>query len=206
MTTTTIQALLFDLGGVLIDIDFKQALRVWEPMSSLSFDEMQEAFQHDVAYRRHETGEIGAKEYFESLRASLKLEGTDEQIAGGWNAILRGEIVETVDLVHKARARLPCYLFTNSNPTHVATCRSRFPEVMEAFNHVFVSSDIGLRKPGRAAFEYISRAVNVAADAILFFDDTLENVTGALAAGLQAVHVKGPDDVHTTLRQLGCVP
>jgi putative hydrolase of the HAD superfamily len=72
------------------------------------------------------------------------------------------------------------------------------------FDRVFVSSEIGLRKPERAAFEFISREVGVAAGSIMFFDDMLENVTGALAAGLLAVHVQSPADVQDALRRLGC--
>lgn len=204
MNTATVQALLFDLGGVLIDIDFKQALRIWAAISSLSFDELQEVFQHDLAYQRHETGEISAKEYFDGLRTSLQLDGSDQQIAAGWNAILVGEITETVNAVRKARAKYPCYLFTNSNPTHQALCRSRFPDVMAAFDRIFVSSDIGLRKPERAAFEFVAREIGVPAGSILFFDDLPENVTGALDAGLLAVHVRGAADVQDALRRLGC--
>jgi FMN phosphatase YigB (HAD superfamily) len=206
MTTPTIQALLFDLGGVLIDIDFNRSLRLWADNSSLSFEQLREAFRQDVYYQRHEIGDISGKEYFDSLRASLKLDGSDEQIAAGWNAMLVSGIGETLMTVRKARKTYPCYLFTNSNPTHQAVWQSRFPDIVAAFDRVFVSSEIGLRKPSRAAFEFIAREIGVAAESILFFDDTLENVTGALAAGLQAVHVKGPVDVHNALRQLGCVP
>ena len=55
-------------------------------------------------------------------------------------------------------------------------------------------------KPEREAFEHISREIGVAPGKILFFDDTLENVEGARKAGLQAVHVKSPQDVANALR------
>ena len=199
-----VEALLFDLGGVLIDIDFKRALHEWAAISSLSFEELRGAFQHDLPYRQHETGKIGAKDYFASLRSSLKLDGSDEQIAAGWNSIFVGEISETVKAVRQARTKYPCYASTNSNPTHQSAWRSRFPEVVAAFDRVFVSSEIGLRKPERAAFELISREVRVPAGSIMFFDDLLENITGALDAGFLAVHVRGPADVRDALRRIGC--
>lgn len=199
-----VEALLFDLGGVLVDIDFNRALHEWAAISSLSFEELREAFQHDLPYQQHETGELGAKDYFDSLRGSLKLDGSDEQIAAGWNSIFVGEISETVKAVRKARTKYPCYAFTNSNPTHQTAWRSKFPEVLAAFDRVFVSSEIGLRKPERAAFDLISREVGVPAGSIMFFDDLLENVTGALEAGLLAVHVRSPADVQDALRRLGC--
>jgi len=200
----SVEALLFDLGGVLIDIDFKRVLREWAIISSLSFEELQTAFQHDLPYRQHETGELSTKDYFDSLRLSLKLDGSYEQIATGWNSVFVSEISETVEAVRKARRKYPCYVFTNSNPAHQSEWRSRFPEVVASFDRVFVSSEVGLRKPGRAAFELISREIGVPPDKIMFFDDLLENVTGALEAGLLAVHVRSPADVQNALRRLGC--
>src|SRR5262249_15014287 len=81
------------------------------------------------------------------------------------------------------------YAFTNSNPTHMAVCSRTYAEVLGHFRHVFVSSDLGVRKPEAEAFAKIARTVGVPAGRILFFDDTETNVRGALAAGLQAVHV-----------------
>ena len=202
MSAIPVKALLFDLGGVLIDFDFTRALRAWAVFSSLSFEELRDTFQHDLAYQRHETGEISTKDYFNSLRASLKLDAGNQQIAAGWNAIFVGEISQTVQAVRKARAKYPCYVFTNSNPSHQLVCRARFPDVFTTFDRIFVSSDIGLRKPQRAAFAFISCAVGVPAGSILFFDDLLENVTGALEAGFLAVHVRSPADVEDVLCRL----
>lgn len=72
------------------------------------------------------------------------------------------------------------------------------------FDPMFVSSEIGHRKPDRSAFEFVARSVGVPVESFLFFDDTLANVEGALAAGLDAVHVRGPADVKAALVRLGC--
>ena len=109
MSAIPVKALLFDLGGVLIDFDFTRALRAWAAFSSLSFEELRDTFQHDLAYQRHETGEISTKDYFNSLRASLKLDAGNQQIEAGWNAIFVGEISQTIQAVRKARAKYPCW-------------------------------------------------------------------------------------------------
>ena len=77
--------------------------------------------------------------------------------------------------------------------------------MVRAFERVFVSSEIGYRKPDRSAFEFVAQTIGVPIGSILFFDDTLENVNGALAAGLEAVQVRGPADVKTALQGLGCI-
>ena len=200
-----IQALLFDLGGVVMDIDFNRALAYWQPMSRLSLAELKAAFTFDVPYQRHERGEIGAAEYFAHLAQHLQLHDDPARIAEGWNSIFISEITETRRMVEAARALLPCYGFTNSNAAHQAAWSARFPAVVRAFERVFVSSEIGHRKPDRSAFEFVARSIGVPVGSILFFDDTISNVEGALAAGLAAVHVRRPADVKTALQGLGCL-
>jgi len=198
-----VRALLFDLGGVMIDIDFDRAIAQWASMSALSRDEIKRRFWFDEPYQLHERGKLPAAEYFAHLRASLLLRGETEQIVKGWNSIFVAEIEETRRVVEAARKTLPCYAFTNSNPTHQAAWTSRFPSVVACFDHVFVSSDIGLRKPDLEAFRHISETLAVPAGSIMFFDDLRENVDGASAAGLQAVHVRGPGDVLAAVRAIG---
>jgi glucose-1-phosphatase len=204
MASHNIQALLFDLGGVVVDIDFNRAFAHWQPMSRLSLAELKTAFTFDAPYQRHERGEINAAEYFAHLAQHLQLHGDEARIAEGWNSIFIDEIAETRRMVEAARAKLPCYAFTNTNAAHQAAWSARFPAVVQAFEHVFVSSEIGHRKPDRGAFEFVARSVSVPIESILFFDDTLANVEGALAAGLEAVHVRGPADVKAALLRLGC--
>ena len=200
-----IQALLFDLGGVVMDIDFNRALAHWQPMSRLSLAELKAAFTFDVPYQRHERGEISAAEYFAHLAQHLQLDDDPARIAQGWNSIFINEITETRRMVEAVRAKLPCYAFTNSNAAHQAAWSARYPAVVRAFERVFVSSEIGHRKPDRSAFEFVARSIGVPIESILFFDDTLANVEGALAAGLAAVHVRGLADVKTALQRLGCI-
>jgi putative hydrolase of the HAD superfamily len=114
-----------------------------------------------------------------------------------------GEIPGALDRIRLASKRLPCYAFTNSNPTHRDAWAAAFPETVTAFERVFVSSDLGLRKPERAAFKAVSLGIGVTPSSIMFFDDTQENVRGARAAGMQAVHIRDPADVERALREIG---
>lgn len=201
-----IEGLLFDLGGVLIEIDFERALRSWSQWTLLSIEELRQRFKMDEAYEKHERGEIEASEYFTHLRNMLELEANDSEIILGWNAIFLSEIEETVDHVQAAKEKLPCYAFTNSNPTHQDFWMSAYPKVVESFHQIFVSSKLRLRKPEPKAFEVIAESMNMSLDAILFFDDTEENIRGAQAVGMQAVHVKEHKDVEQALAEIGALP
>lgn len=203
MNPGTVQALLFDIGGVVIDIDFGRAISSWQAISRLSHDELRLAFQHDAVYRQHEVGAITIQEYCTHLADTLKLQAEPERIVEGWNSIFVGEIAETLTLLQNARRRLPCYAFTNTNATHHATWAARFPQLTQSFERVFSSYEIGVRKPDRRAYEFVADEIGLPPGAILFFDDSLENVEAARVAGLQAVRVWSPEDVRRALLALG---
>jgi FMN phosphatase YigB (HAD superfamily) len=78
----------------------------------------------------------------------------------------------------------------------------QFSGTLSNFKEVYVSSTIGLRKPEAEAYDYVVRAIGVSADRIVFFDDSLENIEGARARGLQAVHVKSGADLADALAVL----
>src|SRR4051812_32651495 len=128
------EILLFDLGGVLIDIDFSRALRAWQSFSRLSFDELKQAFRFDEHYARHERGEITAAQYFGHLTSVLELDAQDTDIERGWNAIFVSEVAETLALVRAARERMPCHVFTNTNAAHQAAWSRLFPTVAHSFD------------------------------------------------------------------------
>jgi FMN phosphatase YigB (HAD superfamily) len=198
-------ALLFDLGGVLIDIDFKRALRSWSQCSHLPIDEIERRFAMDEPYRLHERGEIGADEYFAHLRQLLELDASNRDIKQGWNSIFVGEIAATINCIATARETLPCYLFSNTNPTHQAFWTTTFPTALDSFQQIFVSSELGMRKPDREAFEAVAAAMGFRVDETLFFDDMEENVIGARATGMQAVQVNSHADVELALRDIGAL-
>ena len=186
-------------------IDFEQALQTWKQWTLLTIEELRYRFELDEAYEKHERGEINASEYFAHLRNVLELEANDSEIVVGWNAIFLDEIVETVNYISAIKNQMPCFAFTNSNPTHQVCWSSSFPRVVESFHRIFVSSELGLRKPEREAFEAIADATGISLNAMLFFDDTEENVRGAEAVGMQAIHVKGHLDVQQALSTISAL-
>ena len=121
----------------------------------------------------------------------------------GWNALFAGEVPGIASLLERASRRLPLYAFSNTNGAHVDHFSAAYAGVLGHFREIFLSSSIGLRKPDAAAYDHVVQAIGVPAHRIVFFDDLAENIEGARARGLTAVHVTSPDDVAETLAALG---
>jgi putative hydrolase of the HAD superfamily len=203
LTPASADALLFDLGRVVLDIDFSRALDCWAGHAGCEPAHLVGRFSPDDAYKRHERGEISDAEFFAALRGSLGIDVSDAQFLEGWNAIFAGEMPEIAGLLARAARRLPLYAFSNTNRAHEAHFSKSFAPVLAHFQKVFLSSTIGLRKPDAAAYDHVVREIGVPADRIVFFDDVVENIEGARARGLQAVHVTSTRDVADALAALG---
>ncbi|QPF94858.1 HAD-IA family hydrolase [Bradyrhizobium commune] len=196
-------ALLFDLGRVVLDIDFSKAIACWAGYAGLKPEAIVARYVRDEAYRLHEMGKISDADYFASLRSSLGIGISDAQFLEGWNAIFAGEMPDIAELLPRAAKRMPLYAFSNTNRPHVDYFSKEYADLLGHFRELYLSSSIGLRKPDAEAFDHVVAAMGVPANRIVFFDDLAENIEGARARGLTAVHVISPHDVGHALKALG---
>jgi HAD superfamily hydrolase (TIGR01509 family) len=196
-------ALLFDIGRVVLDIDFGKALACWAGHAGCAPAELAARFVREEAYRHHEVGQIDDAAYFESLRQSLGIKLSHAQWLQGWNAIFIGEMPGIAKLLARAAKKLPLYAFSNTNNAHVEYFPAAYADVLGHFREMYLSSTIGLRKPDAEAYDHVVKAIGVPAQRIVFFDDLAANIDGARARGLIGVHVTSPDSVAKALEELG---
>ena len=196
-------ALLFDLGRVVFDIDVKRAIACWAGHARCAPTEIASRFAVDESLRRYESGKITDAAYFEGLRRMLGVEISDAQLLEGWNAIFVGEMPGIAPLLARAGERLPLYALSNTNPPHIAHFSKAYAELIGHFREMYLSSTIGFVKPDAAAYDHVVKAIGAPAGRIIFFDDLAENIDGARACGLTAVHVRSSNDVAGALDALG---
>jgi putative hydrolase of the HAD superfamily len=201
MRDSSTEALLFDLGGVVFGIDFESACSHWASHAGVPAETIKSRFRVDEWYERHERGEIGASEYFDVLRNTLGITISDQQFAAGWNAIFEPESAEVFELFQRLRARIPIYAFSNSNAIHQEFWQRKYARTLALFREVFVSCDLGLRKPEAAAFRQVTACIGAEPEKVLFFDDTRENVDGARNIGMPAIQVRSIIDIRTNVTE-----
>jgi putative hydrolase of the HAD superfamily len=199
---SSVDVLLFDLGRVVLDINFDSVMANWANHAGCAPADLAQRFVVNDSFKHHETGRIDDAAFFANLRQSLGIGLTDAQFLEGWNAIFAGEMPGIAPLLAGAAQRLPLYAFSNTNPAHVAHFSQAYAGVLSHFREIFLSSSIGLRKPDAEAYDHVVKAIGVPASRILFFDDSAANIEGARARGLCAIHVTSTDDVARALTAL----
>ena len=197
-----ITAVLLDLGNVVLGIDFKRVFNAWAEFSNTPVERFMERWTTDAAYQAHERGEISFEEYARHLGQVFEVEMTNQQWEAGWNSIWTTPFHNVIDMLPNVAERYPLYGFTNTNEVHKIYWQSVYADAFRSFRHMFVSSDLGIRKPDIPAFQQVCDAMNTPPGEVLFLDDTQENVDGAKLAGLNAVLVESEDAVVQQLQQL----
>lgn len=197
-----IEAVVFDLGGVVIGVDFDRAIRVWSGYAARDFEDINRRFTFTEAYAQHERGEIDGTKFLAALRQALDLELSDRQLLDGWNAVFTGVVPGVETLLERTRTHRPIYLFSNTNPAHQREWSSRFATTLAHFSSLYTSHELGHRKPEAEAYETVTQRMGCAPAQVLFFDDSAANVAGARAFGWHAVRVRSIRDVESSLNAL----
>lgn len=190
-----ISALLFDLGGVIIDVDFMRTLSSWAAAAGQEVQTLAEQLGPDHFFEQHERGELSCQDYFRILQERHLPGLSDAQMREGWNATLGKEIPGVRSLVEQLAEIIPIYVFSNTNPTHQRCWERDCAETLGYFREVFVSSEIGQRKPETRAFLSVADRIGLPPEQILFFDDNPDNVAGARSSGMHAVTIREHADL-----------
>jgi glucose-1-phosphatase len=202
-STPLVDALLFDFGNILVDIDFHRAFEAWARATDMPVVEIARRFAFDSAYEAHELGELAPAGYHASIREALGIELSYDDFLAGWNAIFVQPREGMDRLLPALAASTPIYLFSNTNALHHAYWSSEYRALLEKFSGIFCSHQIAARKPSPEAFRIVAGKMAVTPSRIAFFDDLPDNVEGAREAGMLAFHITSLPDLRDALHKLG---
>ena len=199
MKIKQVEVILFDLGNVVIEIDFSKVIAEWQKSSGKKNINVSKDSILGSANEKYERGEISTAQFIESLKKELDLDITYEEVLKGWNKIFVGEYSGIRDNIARLVSKYPLYIFSNTSISHAEFWRKEYSEILKNFKKIFTSFELGMRKPEKESFLEVCSQIDVLPEKILFFDDTEENIVAANELGMNAVKVGSIQDINKTI-------
>lgn len=198
-----LEAVIFDLGGVVFGISVDRIIESWAGSSDCQPKDIAPKFKVDECYKLFEIGKVSPEEYRSHVCKTLGIRISDEDFDKGWNSIYLDLLpgIESLLLQLKDKTRL--LVLTNTNEIHAKEWRVRYADILEHFDKIFASHEIGSRKPSSESFHIILNYLDTTPDKVIFFDDMSENVDGALSIGISSFVVNSPYEVSERLKEIG---
>lgn len=186
-----IKNVLFDLGGVLIDIDYNRTIQAFEALGFGDFDKMYSQYAADDLFIGLEKGMIGPELFYETILSKGKPGLTNEDIKQAWNSILLDFRSSSLGLLPELRKKYRLYLLSNTNIIHhqafseIFRNQSGLGRFEDYFDKAYYSHEMNMRKPDAEAYLFVVNDAGIQPEETLFIDDTITNIDAAEKLGFQ---------------------
>lgn len=207
MKKLAFEQIIFDLGGVLIDIDYQATENAFKELGFRDFGEKYSQLNQNDLFDKFETGKISTQHFINKI-LPLCPEGTSpNKVVAAWNAMLGEFPEEKIELLHRVKSRFPIYLLSNTNEIHIPKVYDAWNKVSDIpmsllFNKIFLSFEIGKRKPDINTFNWICETLAINPSTTLFIDDSPQHVEGAKQAGLPTFYYQSKEEFYDFFDQL----
>lgn len=189
------KAIIFDLGGVILDIDISRTNKAFR---KLGFENIDDYFGLGHAagfFRDYEDGSVSDQEFVESVRKMLDYKVSEEQVIKAWNSLLIGFPEERIQYLKKLKQDYRLFLFSNTNGIHQQAFTKMYEEgyggiLDELFEKAYYSHTEGFRKPDAKGFLHILKENSLKPEETFFVDDAYVNVEAAGKVGIKAVYLE----------------
>jgi FMN phosphatase YigB (HAD superfamily) len=174
---------IFDLGGVLVSVDFMRACKRLEAAGAAPAAVIREAIANGEDKLGFDTGRLSTEQFAARFCAAIGLRLPYAEFADIWCDIF-AELQEVTGLLDQIAAKADLVLLSNTDPLHLDYVRSHY-SFLQKFGRMLLSYEVGYAKPARQIFE---RAIGLAGTGtpVIYFDDVPEFVSAARACGLPA--------------------
>lgn len=196
-----IKNLVFDLGGVLLNIDYNKTAASFKKLGVIQFDELYSQANANALFEDLETGKISEDDFYNYIKQYCNPDTTTIQIKDAWNAMLLNFRIDSLKHLQLLSPNYNIYLLSNTNSIHHYEFIKKFkeetgePRLDDYFLKAYYSHIIHLRKPYVEIYDYVLKDANIIAAETLFIDDSINNIIGAREAGLQVHHLLSGDTI-----------
>lgn len=197
----SVKALIFDLGGVILDLSVDHTLQAFSDLSGYKKERVKDMYYSSEGFEAYEKGLISDHDFRNVVRETYSLQSSAAEIDTAWNAMLRGIPLTKLKLLHRLKQNYAVFLLSNTNSIHI----KHINEIMlpalgneiglldTYFHRAYYSHVMKKRKPNADIFEQVLQENNLIADQTLFLDDNHDNIEGAKQLGIKTFQVTTPD-------------
>jgi putative hydrolase of the HAD superfamily len=203
-----IKNIIFDLGGVIINLDIPKTISEFNKLSNQPFESIYNQLQQTPVFDLFDKGQITEKDFFVELKKALQNDVTDEELLFAWNAMLLDFPKHRLELLSKLKPNYRLFLLSNTNESHVLEFEKTlfashgYQNLEPFFEKVYYSCRMNQRKPNAEIFESVLNENNLIAEETLFIDDSPQHVEGALTLGVKAMLLEKNNEVEDLLKEL----
>jgi putative hydrolase of the HAD superfamily len=191
-----IKHIIFDLGGVLLNIDYNLTRDAFVATGIENFDEIYSQLHQESLFDQWEMGLMARQEFVQTLQRASSRPISEEQILSAWNAMLLDFPVRRLQLLQQLRLYYDLFLLSNTNEVHeeafngILMRQHGIPNLGVFFDKVYLSHRVGMRKPDPEIFRRVLTDNQLKPEHTLFIDDSPQHIAGAKEAGIQAIYLE----------------
>lgn len=178
-----IKAIIFDLGNVLVKVEYKYFLKNTGLNGKYTENEIYEILAEPAIF--YEKGIINSDEFYRKVVRILSLNMEYDKFYDAWCSVLSETVEEMENILKVLHKTYPLYLLSNTNEAHLNYVKKNF-NILEYFKACFLSYKIGSLKPERKIYEYVLKSLGILPNEILYIDDKPQNILAAQELGINS--------------------
>jgi putative hydrolase of the HAD superfamily len=204
-----IKNIIFDLGGVIINLDLQRTITEFNKISNVPFEELYSQSKQISLFNDFDKGLISDYDFFMQLKKEIRHTGSDEELLKAWNSMLLDVPQKRLDLLVKVKQKYNTYLLSNTCEPHIAAFESDLYQTHgvknfnDYFDKVYYSCRMGMRKPDAEIFQRVLDENELKAEETVFIDDSEQHVKGAGTVGIKAYLLPKNMEVGELLKEIG---
>ena len=192
MNHKNVKAVIFDLGGVILNINYQKTIEAFEKLGIKKSEKLYNQFDQEKLFDAYETGDLSSESFVTEIQKRLDKTVPKEAVVKAWNTMIGDFPSHKLDFINDLCKKIPCFLLSNTNELHLKKVqevlqKSTYNSLDQLFEKCFYSHLIGKRKPHPETFQWVLKKMLFKADEVLFIDDSPQHIAGAKEAGLKTL-------------------
>lgn len=186
-----IKNIIFDLGGVIINIDYSLLIDAFSKIGLPHFEAYFSQKEQKKLFDIYEKGLISSQTFRDELKTQCKPGTTNEEVDAAWNAMLLDLPIQRLDLLMNVKKDYRTFLLSNTNEIHMLFINDylmkkfQIPNFNQHFEKAYLSYEINMRKPDSEIFQFVLNQNGLKANETLFIDDSSQHIESANDLGIQ---------------------